>query len=119
VSGVPEFRRNAFCFTTADDSTAFSGKAEKPTALIRRRFNILDISNVLCVHFTDSIDLDQFLSRTTYALRSLYVVAVYLREILKQRAQGALSQQQVDGFRFLGASESIACRAAREESTVT
>jgi hypothetical protein len=119
VSGVPEYRRNASCFTTADDTTACSGTEEKPTALIRRRFNILDISNVLCVHFTHSIDLDQFLSRSTYALRSLYVVAVYLREILKQRAQGALSQQQVDEFRFLVASESIACRAAREESTVT
>jgi hypothetical protein len=88
VSGVPEFRRNAFCFTTADDSTACSGTEKKPTALIRRRFNFLDISNVLCLHFIHSIELDQFLSRSMYALRSLYVVAVYLREIRKQRAEG-------------------------------
>jgi hypothetical protein len=119
VSGVPESRRNASCFTTLDGNTACSGTGKNPTALIRRRFNILNISNLLCVHFTHSTDLEQFLSRSKYALRSLYVVAVYLREILKQRTEGILSQQNVEEFSFLVASESIGSRTALEESTVT
>lgn len=123
VSGVPTFALRAPCFIRDQSGNVVMGSDGLPLADIQRNSNTLNIAALLCLAFTQSVDLDTFLSRTPNALRSLYAVAIFFRDIVKKHVGHVLNRDAISTSRatlgFLIAGESVLSRAVKSEGTIS
>jgi hypothetical protein len=123
VSDVPRSGQQYACFIRDMSQNVMKRSAGHPMAEVPRCMNALGIAKMFSLAFTQNESLENFLSRSANALRSLYTVAIYVRKIVKKYESTALLEDAIttskEAYGFLIAGASVFNRAVKPVETIT
>jgi hypothetical protein len=82
--------------------------------------NIYDIATHLCITFTQTASFEKFLARSPNAIRLIYAVALFLRQVVKTYSDRPLTREDSEAMRkkfgYLIAGDSIFSRFKKVEA---
>jgi hypothetical protein len=123
VSDVTRSGQQSACYIRDMSQNLMKGSAGHPMAEVPRCMNALGIATMFSLAFTQNESLENFLSRSANALRSLYTVAIFVREIVKKYASNALLEDAIttsrETFGFPISGDSVFNRAVKPVETIT
>jgi hypothetical protein len=82
--------------------------------------NIYDIATHFCITFTQTASFEKFLARSPNAIRLIYAVALFLRQVVKTYSDRPLTREDSEAMRkkfgYLIAGDSIFSRFEKVEA---
>jgi hypothetical protein len=97
-----------------------TGSDGLPLACVTKHLNTYDIATHFCITFTQTVSFEKFLARSPNAIRSIYAVALFLRQVVKTYSDRPLTIEDSDAMRkrfgYLIAGDSIFSRCEKVEA---
>jgi hypothetical protein len=120
VSEVPATGLHYSAFIRDMDKTVKTGPDGLPLACITKHSNTYDIATHFCIKYTQTTSFEKFLARFQNAIRSIYAVALFLRQVVKTYGNRQLTREDCDAMRtkfgYLIADHSILPRFEKVEA---
>jgi hypothetical protein len=120
VSEVPATGLHYSAFIRDMHKTVKTGSDGLPLACVTKHLNTYDIATQFCITYTQTTSFEKFLARSPKAIRSIYAVALFLRQVVKTYSNRQLTREDCDAMRtkfgYLIADHSILPRLERVEA---
>jgi hypothetical protein len=114
VSDVPNSGLHYSAFIRDIHKAVKTGSDGHPLACVTKHLNTYDIATHFCITFTLTVSFEKFLARSPNAIRSIYAVALFLRQVVKTYSARPLTREDSDAMRtrfsYLIAGDSIFSR---------
>jgi hypothetical protein len=120
VSEVPPSGMRYSAFIRDIHNNVKTGSEGLPLACVTKDLNTYEIATQFCTAFTQTASFEKFLTRSPNAIRSIYAVALFLRQIVKAYSDRPLTREDSDAIRmkfaYLIAGETIFTRLEKVEA---
>jgi hypothetical protein len=121
VSEAPPSGMHHSAFIRDIHKNVKTGSDGLPLACVTKDLNTYEIATQFCTAFTQTASFKKFLTRSPNAIRSIYAVALFLRQIVKTYSDRPLTREDSDEMRtkfaYLIAGETIFTRFRKVEAT--
>jgi hypothetical protein len=92
VSDVPTSGLHYSAFINDIHNAVKTGSDGLPLACIMKHLNTYDIATHFCIAFTQTVRFEKFLARSPNAIRSIYAVALFFRQVVKAYSDRPLTR---------------------------
>jgi hypothetical protein len=120
VSEVPATGLHYSAFIRDIHKTVKTGSDGLPLACVTKHLNTYDIATHFCITFTQTASFEKVLGRSPNSIRSIYAVALFLRQVVKTYSDRPLTREDSNAMRtkfgYLIAGDSIFSRFEKVEA---